>query len=113
MLTLKEILNLPWDKPPSYYIPPSLPTEEHTMPTTDPVTKPSHYQFNKPCNEARDVIKDRLKKYVENDGEFLEVLSDYSNAIKYLLRWFDKDGLQDLKKARECIDQMIATIKNG
>ena len=31
------------------------------------------------------------------------------NAIKYLWRWMDKNGIQDLKKARWYLDRLIAT----
>lgn len=31
------------------------------------------------------------------------------NAIKYLWRWKDKNGLEDLKKARWYLDRLIAT----
>ena len=33
------------------------------------------------------------------------------NAIKYVLRWKNKDGLRDLKKARWYLDRLIAYIE--
>ncbi len=33
------------------------------------------------------------------------------NAIKYLLRWKHKGGIQDLEKARHYIDKLIETEK--
>lgn len=32
-------------------------------------------------------------------------------AFKYIWRWRDKNGIEDLKKARECIDNMIRAIE--
>ena len=37
-----------------------------------------------------------------NDIGFLD-----GNAIKYLTRWKDKNGIEDLKKARHYIDKLI------
>jgi hypothetical protein len=39
---------------------------------------------------------------VANDIGFLE-----GNAIKYLARWRDKGGIEDLRKARHYIDKLI------
>lgn len=33
------------------------------------------------------------------------------NAFKYLWRWFRKNGLQDLYKARESLDNLIDAVK--
>lgn len=34
------------------------------------------------------------------------------NAIKYLWRWKEKNGVQDLKKAREYMDMLISEVEN-
>ena len=75
----------------------------------DKITKPFHYQFRKPCLEVRDVIRDRCFNLINKLGRNKAALLayDYSNSIKYLLRWTDKNGIEDLKKARYCIDCMI------
>ena len=39
---------------------------------------------------------------ISNNIGFLE-----GNAIKYLCRWRDKGGIQDLEKARHYIDKLI------
>jgi hypothetical protein len=41
---------------------------------------------------------------IANDIPFLE-----GNAIKYLTRWRDKGGIDDLKKARHYVDKLIET----
>ena len=43
---------------------------------------------------------------VSNNIGFLE-----GNAIKYLCRWRDKGGIQDLEKARHYIDKLIEVEK--
>jgi hypothetical protein len=73
---------------------------------SDPVKNPSHYQFYQPCSEVRDVIRDRIDVMYKFE-EDLYLAYDYSNAVKYLLRCFAKNGVEDLKKARYCIDTMI------
>jgi retron-type reverse transcriptase len=80
------------------------------MQDTNPVTKPSHYQFNQPCNEVRDVIRDRLAGYFLETGDTY-LMYDYSNAIKYLLRWYAKNTVEDLKKARYCINTMLEFLE--
>lgn len=84
----------------------------------DNVTKPKHYQFSKPCNEVRDVIKDRVKRLLNENSPAVgydkrELLYDYENSIKYLLRWFEKNGAEDLRKAKYCIDQMLCILEDG
>lgn len=34
-------------------------------------------------------------------------------AFKYLWRWRDKGGVEDLKKARQCLDYLIAEAEGG
>lgn len=34
-------------------------------------------------------------------------------ALKYIWRWPQKSGVEDLKKAKECIDRLIEEIDNG
>lgn len=33
------------------------------------------------------------------------------NAVKYLARWRDKNGIEDLKKARHYLDKLIDTLE--
>lgn len=33
------------------------------------------------------------------------------NAVKYLFRWKDKGGLEDLRKARWYLDRLICTVR--
>ncbi|HHJ7609425.1 TPA: DUF3310 domain-containing protein, partial [Streptococcus pyogenes] len=34
-------------------------------------------------------------------------------AIKYMLRWHGKNGLEDLKKARQNLDWLIETLEKN
>ena len=78
----------------------------------DPVKNPSHYQFKKPCLEVRDVIRDRIALMIECGYDY-DLIYDYSNAIKYLLRWPAKNGAEDVNKAKYCIDTMISLLEDG
>lgn len=88
------------------------------MSKSDPVTKPSHYQLHKPCKEVRDVIIDRnfklLSNFKEKDQYDLKQICaiqyNYSNAIEYLMRWFEKNGTEDLEKAQYCINSMLCVL---
>ena len=77
---------------------------------TDNVTKPRHYQFYKPCNEVRDVIRDRTICAVLN-GWPEDVLYDYLNAIKYVLRAPAKNGAEDIKKAIYTLQTLLEMIE--
>lgn len=64
----------------------------------DPVNHPSHYQTGKGF-EVMDIIDAYQLGFC--DG----------NVIKYVLRWKNKDGLQDLKKALWYLTRMIQTVE--
>ena len=61
----------------------------------DPVNHPSHYQTG-----AGFEVMDIIEAY---DLGFCD-----GNVIKYVLRWKNKDGLQDLNKALWYLNRMIA-----
>jgi hypothetical protein len=64
----------------------------------DAVNAPKHYVSGK--IECIDYIQDRLSP--EAFAGFLE-----ANITKYLHRWRDKDGVEDLRKARWYLDRLI------
>lgn len=64
------------------------------------VNHPAHYKAN--GIEAIDVIQ----AFTENLGGIEAFCA--GNAIKYLLRWSHKNGVEDLKKAKWYIDKIIA-----
>ena len=71
---------------------------------SDMVNHPSHYQ-SKNGLEAIDVIE-----AFTSDLEGIEAV-DTANAIKYLLRWKNKNGIEDLKKAIWYLNDEIQRIE--
>ena len=85
-----------------------VPTDEMTKPNIndilDNVEHPSHY-----CRggiECIDAIEASLGK-----DEFTGFLR--GNIIKYVWRYKDKNGLEDLKKAQWYLNKLIEVVKNG
>lgn len=83
-------------------------TDEMTKPNIndilDNVEHPSHY-----CRggiECIDAIEASLGK-----DEFTGFLR--GNIIKYIWRYKDKNGLEDLKKAQWYLNKLIEVVKNG
>lgn len=72
----------------------------------DPVKKPSHYQGRFGL-EAVDVIKNFAACPEQEEGFY------WGNAIKYMLRWHSKNGLEDLKKARQNLDWLIEMLEKN
>lgn len=73
---------------------------------TDPVKKPSHYQGRFGL-EAIEVIKNFAASPEYEEGFY------WGNAIKYMLRWHSKNGLEDLKKARQNLDWLIESLERN
>lgn len=70
----------------------------------DNVNHPAHYQTSSGL-EAIDVIE----AFTEGLTGWEAVLT--GNVIKYILRWKNKNGLEDLKKARWYLDRLITKIE--
>lgn len=73
---------------------------------SDNVVQPMHYANRMPEGvEVIDVIRMQLA-----DG-----FSDYcmGNVIKYVLRWQDKNGVEDLRKAQVYLDWAIDNLEGG
>ncbi|HFI0454424.1 TPA: DUF3310 domain-containing protein [Streptococcus suis] len=66
----------------------------------DNITKPKHYQ-GKYGIEALDVVKNFIGGLVGESAYY------WGNVIKYLLRFQQKNGVKDLKKARQHLDWLI------
>ena len=77
----------------------------------DVVRKPKHYMlFEEEGIEVRDVIGKLTEKLAENvKGEFYsyQFAADYVQLMQYLMRFMDKNGKEDLEKARWYLDKMI------
>ena len=72
----------------------------------DKVNNPSHYQ-GKFGLEAIDVVRNFAGNLTAVQGFY------WGNAIKYLLRFQGKNGLEDLKKARKNLDWLIEEMEDG
>ncbi len=91
----------------------------------DTVNKPKHYMLFSPNDlawvssgqaiEVRDVIEKLVYKIdtaVKHDDypqgySTPMFISDYVQMMQYLMRFMDKNGVEDLKKARWYLDKMI------
>ena len=69
------------------------------------VEKPKHYMlFEEEGIEVRDVLKKLVSK-MEAFGPMF--IADYVQMMQYGMRFMDKNGLEDLKKMRWYLDEMI------
>lgn len=72
--------------------------EKKASQTDKDAINPNHYKGN--GIECIEYIKERL-----NSDAFLGYLN--GNVIKYTHRWQDKNGIEDLRKARWYLDRLI------
>ncbi|WP_191835907.1 DUF3310 domain-containing protein [Mammaliicoccus sciuri] len=68
--------------------------------THDPVNKPSHYMLGH--IEVKDIIAIVADKYHKGS-----VAHNVASALEYQMRAPEKNGLEDIKKARKCLDFAI------
>lgn len=76
----------------------------------DVVEKPKHYMlFEEQGIEVRDVIVKLLKRMEDTEDYSFEPLdyADYAQLMQYLMRFMDKNGKEDLEKARWYLDKII------
>lgn len=71
----------------------------------DAVSHPSHYTSG--GIEAKDALRAAM------DGSGLSPMASYwwGCAFKYLWRWSRKNGVEDLRKCRQCIDFLIEEVE--
>lgn len=72
----------------------------------DVVNNPNHYQGRNGL-EAMEVVREfaPCPEYVEG--------FHWGNAMKYMMRYHKKNGVEDLKKARKNLDWLIEELENG
>ena len=75
----------------------------------DVVDKPKHYMlFEDQGIEVRDVIEKLMDKFeLHSLGHSYMFAADYVQMMQYLMRFMDKNGQEDLKKARWYLDKLI------
>ena len=94
------------DLPFAFY---TTPLEEYNV-----VSKPKHYMlfdeadlFDKDSIEVRDVLEKLVSKIRSKPAMTGLFESDYVQLMQYLMRFMDKNGKEDLEKARWYLDKMI------
>lgn len=75
----------------------------------DIISSPKHYQGAHGM-EVRDVQRNFVPHYQRYGGM---VASDVGNVIKYILRAPDKNGLEDLLKAKQFLDWIIEEVEEN
>ena len=83
-------------------------------PKYDAVSKPKHYMlFEEKGIEVRDVIEKLVLKMYPEVGQFDGMFfADYVQMMQYLMRFMDKNGVEDLKKARVYLNWLIDAYDN-
>ena len=77
----------------------------------DVVDKPKHYMlFEEQGIEVRDVLEKLVKK-IEWYPDGLAI-SDYVQLMQYLMRFMDKNGVEDLKKAKWYLEKLIEAYES-
>jgi hypothetical protein len=73
------------------------------------ISKPKHYMlFEEEGIEVRDVIAKLVTKFdAQGYPDSPLFISDYVQLLQYIMRFMDKNGVEDLKKARWYLDKMI------
>ena len=84
-------------------------SEEYLTKEYNKVDKPRHYMlFEDKGIEVRDVIEKLVGKLnSENTPGTVLFEADYVQMLQYVMRFMDKNGVEDLKKARWYLDKMI------
>ena len=96
---------------------------EYILDKYNVVDKPKHYMlFEDQGIEVRDVIEKLVQKFtygsanyntlpVTKNGNIL-FSADYVQMMQYLMRFMDKNGKEDLKKARWYLDKLIEAYES-
>jgi len=79
------------------------------------ISKPKHYMLfawdELPTGGAGIEVRDVIEKLVNKFGPPVEgmFIADYVQLMQYLMRFMDKNGKEDLEKARWYLDKMISS----
>ena len=76
-------------------------------PEDEVVNSPSHYQLMDGI-EVRDIIAVLVDKIYNQGSPAVPLfISDYVQLMQYLMRFMDKNGVEDLKKAQYYLTELI------
>lgn len=76
----------------------------------DAVNNPKHYQLL-PGVEVYD-IRQALAAKATAAGATLDQFSDYDRAVEYLLRMWEKNGVEDAKKAAWYLNKLVEKLSD-
>lgn len=76
----------------------------------DNVHSPGRYRLNIRGQEYE--VIDLIKGVLDNSDVDNSIAFNWGNALKYLLRWTHKNGVEDLKKCRVYLDWMIGILED-
>lgn len=77
----------------------------------DVVNKPKHYMlFPEYGIEVRDLMI-LLANQLDDNGYSGILISDYIQAMQYLLRWHNKNGIEDIKKAQFYLNKIVEQLE--
>ena len=90
-------------------------SEDYVQKAHDAVSNPKHYMlfdkgFYSEGIEVRNVLEKLSQKVYESEytpKSMPMALSDYVQMMQYLMRFMDKNGKEDLEKARWYLDKLI------
>ncbi len=72
---------------------------------SDVVESPDHY-----AGDGRIECMDAMRSMLHGSEQEPIVTFWWANAFKYLWRWHKKNGAQDLKKAKRCIEYVLREL---
>lgn len=70
-------------------------------------SSPSHY-----AGDGKITAKDAARSMMHGVNLPAYIAGWWFNAFKYIWRWVHKNGVDDLYKARECIDELIRAAES-
>lgn len=81
-------------------------------PTEDIVNKPKHYQLVMKDDEIVEVreICEALASRLSSNGYSGMFISDYIQMLQYVLRFDEKNGKEDLDKAKWYLDKLLESL---
>lgn len=85
--------------------------EQDYAPKPDMVNQPPHYQLREGY-EVYDLRQDLARK-AQAAGVPHDQFSDWDRALEYLLRMWDKNGLEDCRKGAWYVNKLIEKLESS
>jgi hypothetical protein len=77
----------------------------------DPVNSPSHYMLL-PNVEVIDVVDKLCDRAQATNALVGSEFSYYAQLMQYLMRFMDKGGVEDIKKAKWYMERMLTSVES-